>query len=173
MFLKPGEVIQYLKSRKYLLTGMNGADFGCGSGFFTSLLADAVAPTGKVYAIDVQEDVLKEAQELLKNLQIKNVKFLLQDLEISSGLENEFLDFVFISQVLYQSDAPEKIVREARRILKKDGHLFVIEPQPESYLFRGQQIADAETTTNLIKNENFQLVEEKNFNDFYLLVFIK
>ncbi|GIW65372.1 MAG: hypothetical protein KatS3mg093_351 [Candidatus Parcubacteria bacterium] len=173
MFLRPGEIIEYLKTKKYLLVGMNGADFGCGSGFFTSLLADAVSPTGKIYAIDIQEEVLKEAQEFLKNLQIKNVKFLLQDLEISSGLESNFLDFVFISQVLYQSEAPEKIIREAKRILKDNGHIFILEPQPESYLFKGQRINTIETTTAMVEQENLKFVEKKTFNDFYLLIFSK
>lgn len=173
MFLKPGEIVQFLKTKKYLLSGMVGADFGCGSGFFTSLLADAVGPAGKIYAIDVQEDVLKEAQEFLKNLQIKNVKFIHQDLEVSSGLDSNFLDFVFISQVLYQAEHPQKIISEAKRILKDNGHFFILEPQPESLLFKGQKIADAETTLAMAEEEGFKFIEKKIFNDFYLLVLIK
>lgn len=171
MFLRPGEVVQFLK--KYLLPGMAGADFGCGSGFFTSLLAETVGLMGKIYAIDVQEDALKETQEFLKNLQIKNVKFLHQDLEVSSGLDSNFLDFVFISQVIYQAESPKKIINEAKRILKDKGYLFILEPQPESFLFKGQKIADMETTLAMVVEEGFNLVEKKNFNDFYLLAFTK
>jgi ubiquinone/menaquinone biosynthesis C-methylase UbiE len=173
MFLRPGEIIQYLRERKYILPGMRGADFGCGSGYFTSLLAEGVGPTGKVYAIDVQEEVLKEAQEFLKNLQIKNVKFLHQDLEVSSGLDNNFLDFVFISQVLYQSEAPEKIINEAKRILKDNGYVFILEAQPGSYLFKGQKINTIETISALAEKANLKFVDKKIFNDFYLVVFSK
>jgi ubiquinone/menaquinone biosynthesis C-methylase UbiE len=38
--------------------GMIVADLGCGSGHYTFAIAKAVAPTGRVYAVDVQKDLL-------------------------------------------------------------------------------------------------------------------
>jgi ubiquinone/menaquinone biosynthesis C-methylase UbiE len=109
MFLRPGEIVQHLRDKKYILPGMKGADFGCGTGYFTALLAQEVSYSGKIYAIDVDEEALKSAQEFINQFGLRNVKFLHQDLEINSGLENNFIDFVFISQVLYQSDEPQKL----------------------------------------------------------------
>ncbi len=170
MFLRPTIIIQELRDKKYILPGMVGADFGCGGGYFTSLLANEVGPEGKIFAIDIQEDALKEAQEFLKNLGIKNVKFLKEDLEVSSGLEKESLDFVFISQVLYQSENPEKIIQEARNVLKKNGYLIIIEPQENSPLFSGQKVHSLEDVINILENQNIKIIEIKKISDFYLLI---
>lgn len=170
MFLKPSEVIEELKIKKYLHSGMNGADFGCGGGYFTSLLASIVGPEGKIYAIDIQEDVLKEAQEFLQNLNLTNVKFLRQDLEKNCGLEDNTLDFVFISQVLYQSDAPEKIIGEAKRVLKINGYLILVEPQEKNPLFRGQRTFSLEELINLIESQGLKIKETKTIGEYYLIV---
>lgn len=170
MFLRPSDIIQELRSKKYILPGMIGADFGCGGGYFTSLLATEVGPEGKIYALDIQEEVLKEAQEFLKNLNLKNVRFLKQDLEVSSGLEEKFLDFVFISQVLYQSENPEKIIGEAKRVLKNNGHLILLEPQEKNPLFFGQKIHSLEELLNLIENQGLKIVEVKTIGEYYLII---
>lgn len=170
MFLRPTDIVQFLRSKKYILKEMKGADFGCGSGYFTALLANEVGPNGSIYAIDIQEDVLKEAQEFLKNLQIKNVKFILQDLEISSGVPDNSLDFVFISQVLYQSDQPEKIIKNAYRALKKGGHLIILEPKETAFLFQGQRVYNQDKVLEILTQENFEIIDFKEFGDYYLLV---
>lgn len=170
MFLRPGEIIIKLREKKYILPGMKGADFGCGSGYFTSLLAKEVGIDGKIYAIDVQEDVIKEAQEFLRNLNISNVNFLVKDLEVNSGLENNSLDFVFISQVLYQSEEPEKIIKEAFRVLRQDGYLIILEPQPDSFLFSNQKTYRPEEISFLLEKNNFKIKEIDQDSNYYLLI---
>ena len=170
MFLRPGEIIQHLREKKYILSSMKGADFGCGSGYFTILLAKEVGPDGKIYAIDIDKEVLKEAQEFANQFDIRNIKFLHQDLEINSGLESNSVDFVFISQVLYQSDKPENIIQEAKRILKNNGYLIILEPQRENPLFTGQKIKHPQEITQIIEKENFKIVEIEQSSNYYLIV---
>ena len=170
MFLRPGEIIQHLRDKKYILTGMKGADFGCGSGYFTVLLAQSVGPSGKIYAIDIDEEVLRSAQEFIEQIGLKNVKFLHQDLEVNSSLENNSLDFVFISQVLYQSDEPQKIISEAKRVLKNKGFLIVLEPHKENPLFIGQRVHNFQEIVNLIEKEGFKIIEIEQSSDYYLIV---
>ncbi len=173
MFLRPSDIIQELRIKKYIIPGMVGADFGCGGGYFTSLLANEVGVEGKIYAIDVQEEVLKEAQEFLKNLHINNVKFLRQNLEITSGLEPNYLDFVFISQVLYQSEYPEKIISEAKRVLKDNGYLILLEPQESNHLFLSQKIYSLDDLIQFLENQQFKINEVKSINGYYLIIGIK
>lgn len=170
MFLRPTDIIQELRIKKYVIQGMNGADFGCGGGYFTALLANEVAPEGKIYAIDIQEEVLKEAQEFLKNLNITNVRFLKQDLEIESGIEKNSLDFVFISQVIYQSENPEKIFIEAKKVLKNGGHLILIEPQENNDLFFNQKVYSLDGLIKFLENQYFKIVEIKTLNGYYFIV---
>jgi ubiquinone/menaquinone biosynthesis C-methylase UbiE len=170
MFLRPGEIVQHLRDKKYVLAGMKGADFGCGSGYFTALLAEEVGAEGKIYAIDVDEEAIKEAQEFISQFGLRNVKFLHQDLETTSGLEDNSLDFVFISQVLYQSDEPQKIISEAKRVLKDGGFLIILEPQRENPLFAGQRIYNIEEIANILEKESFKIGEINQTSYYYLLI---
>jgi ubiquinone/menaquinone biosynthesis C-methylase UbiE len=169
MFLRPGEIIQHLRDKKYVLSGMKGADFGCGTGYFTALLAQTVGHSGKIYAIDIDEEALKSAQELIDQFGLRNIKFLHQDLEINSGLENNSLDFVFISQVLYQSDEPQKIISEAKRVLKEKGHLIVLEPQKENPLFTSQRVHNFQDIVDLMEKEGFKIIEIEQTSNYYLV----
>lgn len=173
MFAKPAEIIKFLKEKKYLTQNMDGADFGCGSGYFSVILAQTVLPSGTIYAIDVQDDVLKEAQEFANNLGIKNIRFLKQDLEKNCGLGNNSVDFVFISQVLYQSKEPEKILKEAYRVLKTNGFLIIYEPQKENYLFYGQTVYPQEKIIEMANSLNFRLIDNKDYPGYFLLIFQK
>ena len=170
MFLRPGEIVQHLRDKKYVLQGMKGADFGCGTGYFTALLAQEVGHSGKIYAIDIDEEALKSAQELIDQFGLRNIKFFHQDLEINSGLENNSVDFVFISQVLYQSDEPQKIISEAKRVLKEKGYLIVLEPQKENPLFTGQRVHNFQDIINLMEKEGFKIIEIEQSSNYYLVV---
>jgi ubiquinone/menaquinone biosynthesis C-methylase UbiE len=170
MFLRPGEIVQHLRDKKYILQGMKGADFGCGTGYFTALLAQEVGHSGKIYAIDVDEDTIKSAQEFINQFGLRNVKFLHQDLEVNSGLENNSLDFVFVSQVLYQSDEPYKIISEAKRVLKEKGYLIVLEPQKENSLFAGQRVHSFQDIVDLMEKEGFKIIEIEQTSNYYLVV---
>jgi ubiquinone/menaquinone biosynthesis C-methylase UbiE len=170
MFLRPGEIVQHLRDKKYVLQGMKGADFGCGTGYFTALLAQEVGHSGKIYAIDIDEEALKSAQELIEQFGLRNIKFFHQDLEIDSGLENNSVDFVFISQVLYQSDEPQKIISEAKRVLKDKGYLIVLEPQKENPLFTGQRVHNFQDIINLMEKESFKIIEIEQSSNYYLVV---
>jgi ubiquinone/menaquinone biosynthesis C-methylase UbiE len=170
MFLRPGEIIQHLRNKKYVLPSMKGADFGCGTGYFAALLAQEVGPSGKIYAIDIDEEVIKEAQEFVHQFGLRNVKFLQQNLEINSGLANNSLDFVFISQVLYQSDEPYKIISEAKRVLKDNGYLIILEPQKENPLFTGQRVHNFQDIVDLMEKEGFKIIEIEQTSNYYLVV---
>lgn len=170
MFLRPGDIISHLREKKYILPSMKGADFGCGSGYFTVLLAQEVGPEGRIYAIDIDNESLKAAQEFIDQFGIKNVRFLNENLEISSGLEPDSVDFVFISQLFYQSDAPEKIIQSAKKVLKPNGYLIILEPQRENPLFAGQKVYQASEITNIVEKENFKVIEMNQTKNYYLLV---
>jgi len=55
--------------RPHLHTGDVVVDATCGNGHDTLFLADAVGPTGKVYAFDVQEEALHATKERLQHAQ--------------------------------------------------------------------------------------------------------
>ena len=60
---KPSQVVEALALRP----GMAVADLGAGSGYFTRRLTEAVTDSGKVYAIDAEQDMLTYAKESLEH----------------------------------------------------------------------------------------------------------
>jgi ubiquinone/menaquinone biosynthesis C-methylase UbiE len=170
MFLKPAQIIEDLKIKGYLLQGFVVGDFGCGSGYFTSLFAQAVGPSGKVKAVDIQEEELKGAEEFVRQTGQNNVDFILADLEEKVPLDDNSLDLVFISQVLFQSEKPEAILKEAYRTLKRGRYLVVIEPDVEHTLFQGQKTFTKKELEDLIVAQNFEIKETKLTNGFHIII---
>lgn len=124
-FLNPEEVIEDLDIRP----GERIADFGCGAGFFSIPFGKRVGPTGRVYALDIRQEALEATQAKIKLYHLYNVETVRADLEIpeGSGLKNEAVDKVLVSNILFQVENREAVAKEAARILKKGGSLAVIE----------------------------------------------
>lgn len=122
--------INIVLSNAKLEEGMKMADFGCGSvGHFVFPAAQIVGEKGTVYAIDIQRPVLESLKRKQRQENIKNVKPLWSNLEIfnSTKIEANSLDVVLLANTLYQSHKRAEIIREAVRVLKKDGRLVIVE----------------------------------------------
>lgn len=109
--------------------GMRVADFGCGFGYFTMLMAHEVGDDGRVIALDVQLPALESVRAKAKDDNLSNIETVHADLEISgsSGLADGSQDFVLIANVLFQSQKKEAILGEAKRVLDSAGRLVVLE----------------------------------------------
>lgn len=60
--------------RSDIKEGMAVLEVGCGSGAFTTFVARAVGPKGKVYALDIQKEMLKQLANKLSKLENKDIK---------------------------------------------------------------------------------------------------
>lgn len=109
--------------------GMAVADFGSGSGAYVLAIAEHLAHSGHVYAIDVQRDLLRRTKNEAAKRGFKNVEILWADLEQPNGskIADQHLDLVLISNLLFQVDHRELVVAEAYRILKPTGRLVIID----------------------------------------------
>jgi len=133
LFLSPERLIPYFG----LKPGDTVADFGAGHGHFTIPLARAVGPKGKVYAIDVQRDVLDIVEARAKLEHLLDVESVWTDLELAKGskLNEASVHFVLISNILFQAQEKLNIMLEAYRILRPKGKVAVIEWAPAAAPF--------------------------------------
>jgi ubiquinone/menaquinone biosynthesis C-methylase UbiE len=123
-FLDPQNILRQIE----LHSDMAAAEFGCGSGVFSIYLAK-ILEDGLVYAIDIQEAPLSALKSRANLEKIRNIKFLRSDLEKQRGstLSDSSVDLVVISNVLFQIEDKNTIIKEAGRVLKKGGKMLVID----------------------------------------------
>ena len=123
--LDPKKIVHFLG----LKNGDYVADFGSGHGYFIIPLAKSVSPDGKVFAIDIQRQMLDITRAKSKLENLLNVECIWSDLENPQGskLKDDFVDLVLLTNILHQSDQKENIIKEAYRILRANGRLAVIE----------------------------------------------
>jgi ubiquinone/menaquinone biosynthesis C-methylase UbiE len=105
------------------------ADFGSGSGAWALAAARFVGPDGKVYAVDVQKEILSALKSRADTEGFLNIEIVWGDIESQggSGLADESVDFIIMANVLFQADKKEEMVREAFRVLKEGGRLGLID----------------------------------------------
>lgn len=157
MFSEPGKVISQL----YVAEGMTVADFGAGAGFYVLPLARKVGPYGRVFAIDVQAEHLRKIKNECVKEGMNQVEVIMGDLESpkGSGLVSASVDRIVIANVLFQSENPAAVVKEAKRVLKHNGKIAVVE-WVESYNQIGphpNHILSQEEARGLFEAEGFVL----------------
>lgn len=104
--------------------GMHVADLGCGTGLFTVELARAVGPSGRVFALDQSEEMLRVIRE--KNLP-PIVRVMHVDLHHDLPLPEGSLDCCFISFVLHEIAPPEHMIAQMHHVLRHGGKVAVLE----------------------------------------------
>jgi ubiquinone/menaquinone biosynthesis C-methylase UbiE len=124
-FLDTGRIVAGLNFQK----GMSIADFGCGSGYFTIIIAKLVGDTGKMYALDVQEAPLEAVKMRAQSEGLHNVMTIRANLEVmgSTKLPDSSQDWVLLANILFQSQKKKEIIQEAKRVLKAGGQMLLID----------------------------------------------
>ncbi len=170
-FLKPEEILDNLDIRE----GMKIADFGCGSGYFTILMAKRVGKGGVVYAVDVQGAALESVRGRARLFSILNIETIRANLEKEKGstLKDRSLAMVLLANILFQSSAKDAIIKEAKRVVSKDGKIVIIEWNKDGLL--GPEL-EYRTSKDEMKKlaKDLGLVLEKEFragDSHYGLVF--
>lgn len=111
-------------------TGWTVADIGAGNGYMTWRLAERVGPTGKVFANDLQPEMLEMLRKNMQHRQLKNVETVLGAAD-DPKLPPNSLDLVLLVDVYHEFSEPRKMLRRIREALKADGRLVLLEYRAE------------------------------------------
>ena len=103
------------------------ADFGAGTGYFTSKLARKCSI---VYAVDIQQEMLDLNAKQMRNKNINNVKFIL-GFNDRTGLPKNSLDLVILVDVYHELENPLEIMNDIKSSLNQTGKVALIEYRKE------------------------------------------
>jgi len=117
--LDPNETLTKLGYQK----GDSMADIGCGTGLFTIPAAET---GGKVYAVDVSEEMLSDVKKHAETAGFNNITTVKSD-EYDFKLIDEAVNFVLICTVLHEVEDRKRFLKEARRICQAEGKIAIIE----------------------------------------------
>jgi len=106
--------------------GLVVADLGSGSGYFTSRLARAVGPEGRVYATDIDADINELLRERLAEEGVENVEIVLARPDDPLLPDGE-IDLVFSSDTYHHMQDRPAYFRRLRADLAPDGRVAILE----------------------------------------------
>ena len=112
------------------LTGLTVADVGAGSGYFTVRLSARVGTNGRVYANDLQPEMLKMLAARLARENVRNVTLVQGDVD-DVKLPPSAVDLVLMVDVYHECSEPQKMLRAIRTALKPGGRLVLLEYRKE------------------------------------------
>lgn len=141
MFSNPKTIVNHLG----ITPGMTIADVGSGSGEYSLALARAVGYSGKVYAIDIQKELLTKLKNQAQTEGINNIEIIWGDLEKENGtaLADKTVDLCVLANVMFQVEDTEALIKETVRLVKDKGRVVAIDwtdsfgglgPRPESVM---------------------------------------
>ena len=165
-FVLPGRfVIPEIVTSHFLLNqGDTVADFGAGNGFFLKPLSAAVGPEGRVFACEIQKQLVEKIGEFARLNGLGNVHPLWCDLEEEGGVKllDNTLDAGILVNTLFQFEKKDLALKEIRRVLKRGGLLHIIDwsesfgglgPQPKDVITKEQAVSLCEAEQFILERE--------------------
>jgi len=121
---------QKLIDALHLKPGQQVCDYGCGNGFYAIRLAQLVGPTGKVFAVDIQQEMLDLLDVRSKARGIDNIQPVLAT-EKDSRLQANKLDWLLMVDVYHELSFPKEVLGEIRKSLNPLGRIALVEYREE------------------------------------------
>ena len=123
---QPRRVLDALELRE----GQSVADLGCGSGYYTFLMAQQVGAQGNVFAIDIEPRMLQFVRARAEREGTTNVRTI-QASQTDPNLAPESLDLLLMVDVYHELEHPYEVMQKVRAALKPGGRVALVEYRAE------------------------------------------
>jgi SAM-dependent methyltransferase len=110
--------------------GQTVADVGAGSGFFTERLSRAVGPKGRVFAVDIQPEMLERLRTRIERAGLANVTPVLATAD-DPRLPAGECDLILMVDVYHELSQPQRVLRQLKTALAPGGRLVLLEYRKE------------------------------------------
>ena len=112
---------------EYIEPGQTVLDVGCGSGTFSIAMAKMVGESGKVIAVDVQEEMLKIVREKAAQQGLES-RIVTHKSDLNRIGISEMVDFALAFYMVHEVPNAEAFLKEIGSVLKPKGKLLIVEP---------------------------------------------
>ncbi len=138
--------------------GMVVADVGAGTGYMTLRMAKRVGPSGKVYANDVQPEMLRRLRDNAAKAKLTNIETVLGT-ESDPKLPLGELDLILLVDVYHEFSQPQTMLRRMREELKPAGRLVLLEYRKEdpAIPIRPEHKMSVQEVKTEVESEGFHL----------------
>lgn len=109
-----------------LKPGLEVADIGAGTGFFSRLFAQAVGEDGHVYAVEISKKFVEHIQQAAQREKLTQLTAVLGT-ATSVELPPASIDVAFVCDTYHHFEFPYKTMRSIRQALRDDGELILID----------------------------------------------
>jgi ubiquinone/menaquinone biosynthesis C-methylase UbiE len=167
--LKISEVI----TRLGVKPGQIVADLGAGTGVFSVPFGKAVAPNGRVYAVEIDKGFLPIIESRAKEGNVANVRPVLGEFT-DPKLPSQDVDLAFMHDVLHHVEDRAGYLKSAARYVKPGGRFAIIDFRADQSPHRNEPnlVVSEEQVTAWMKAAGFSRVERLDlFPEKYVLVF--
>ncbi len=148
-----------MREQLHVKPGMVVCDMGCGNGYHTLPLAEMVGEKGKVYAVDVQPEMIEMLKQNIESKGLKNI-VPINSLYHDPKLPPNTCDMILLVDVYHEFSHPVQMLAGMRAALKPDGQLVLVE-------FRAED--DSVPIKPEHKMSKAQINKEMNANGFKLV----
>lgn len=155
--------------------GMKVVDLGAGSGFYAMEAARKAGSSGRVYAVDVQKDLLDRIRSVAAINGLRNIEVVWGNAEKIGGtkLREGLADRVIASNILFQIEKPDEFVLEIKRLLKPGGKVLVVD-WSEASSFSPKDFIPVAKAQMLFEKAGFKIEQSFNAGEHhYGMVFIR
>lgn len=155
--------------------GMTIADVGAGVGFHSLMMAKMVGADGKVYATDVQPEMLRLLRRRATAARVKNVVPVLATQE-ATGLPDGQIDLALMVDVYHEASEPDVLLEGLNKALKPGGRLVLVEFRAEDpdVPIKPEHKMTVEQVRREIEPKGFEFVELQDFLPWqHILIFRK
>jgi ubiquinone/menaquinone biosynthesis C-methylase UbiE len=162
-YQKPRQVIEALN----LKPGLAVADLGSGSGYFTRRFIESVTETGKVYAVDVEPEMLKYAEESVVHMHRSYTAEFILARPDNPKLPYGSIDLLFLCNTYHHLEERAKYFSDTKSSLKPGGRIAIIDfyhdERSDELGFPKQHLVPRETVIAELTKSGYRLVREHTF----------
>ena len=124
------EAASTMRKELRLKPGVVACDMGCGNGYHTIPMAEAVGETGAVYAVDIQQEML---DLLAKRCEAKGISTVVPILggDMDPKLPEDTMDLILMVDVYHEFSHPAEMLAGMRKSLREGGVVVLVEYREE------------------------------------------